>query len=73
MEELTWNNIPHTPEGEILKTAVCFLGMVRFQKNKPTEILEFLKELRSGQVGGIEVDTNALMEYAVKKLQSKNK
>lgn len=48
VQNINWESINNdTPEGQLLKTAICLLCCIRFKDKNPGMVLELVKDLRA--------------------------
>lgn len=59
-----------TPEGQLLWTAICVIGFLKFRDKKPDMILEVLKDIRKYPF--VDETLDQTMEHVISKHQAKN-
>jgi hypothetical protein len=59
-----------TPEGQLLWTAICVIGFLKFRDKKPDMILEVLKDIRQNPF--VDEPLEKTMERMIEKHKSKN-
>jgi hypothetical protein len=59
-----------TPEGQLLWTAICVIGFLKFRDKKPDMILEVLKDIR--QFPFVDEPLDETMERVIRNHQTKN-
>lgn len=71
MQKITFQTIDRsTPEGQLLSTAICVIGFLKFRDKKPEHILELLKDINLSPLVNEPIEKT--MERVIEKYKSDN-